>query len=101
MKQRQFLFYAHPTKSFGQVYSFCNWLHNIILQEIKKQADRGDCEEYDDYDSEEDDEQDAENDTIAQNLRVFCCSAAEYQKLKFPSTNDGPPLVRTLYLPAC
>ena len=66
---------------------------------MKRQADREASEEYDDYDDDSDDNNDDDDDdSAAEKLQVFCCSANEYQKLKYPSSSDGPPQVRNRYL---
>ena len=67
----------------------------IFLQKLKRDRERGDQEEYDDYDDDSDDDGDKDNDSSCiESLQVFCCSANEYQKLKHPSSSDGPPQVR-------
>lgn len=45
----------------------------------------------DDYDSDNDDE---DIGSSASNLKVFCVSSVEYQKIKKILANNGPPVVR-------
>jgi len=46
----------------------------------------------------EEDEEDSDDDShltnTCENLKVFCVSSSEYQKLKNKLTDDGPPKVR-------
>jgi hypothetical protein len=53
--------------------------------------------EEDEEDSDDDDD-DGDDDShltnTCENLKVFCVSSSEYQKLKNEATEDGPPMVR-------
>ncbi|XP_033730770.1 uncharacterized protein LOC117320229, partial [Pecten maximus] len=67
------------------------------LREMKRKAGLTNAEEDDemededqDYNSDDDDE---EMGQTAENLKVFCVSSMEYQKMKNLLTNDGPPTV--------
>ncbi|XP_048745844.2 uncharacterized protein LOC125658551 isoform X2 [Ostrea edulis] len=62
------------------------------LREMKKKAGMCDVEEMDDdlYDSDNDDDDIGNS---AENLRVFCVSATEYQKMRNIIIDDGPPTV--------
>jgi len=52
--------------------------------------------EEDDEDSadSDDDDDDSHLTNYCENLKVFCVSSSEYQKLKNKLTDDGPPMVR-------
>jgi hypothetical protein len=51
--------------------------------------------EEDEEDSDDDDDDDDSHLTNScENLKVFCVSSFEYQKLKNKLTDDGPPKVR-------
>jgi len=52
--------------------------------------------EEDDEDSadSDDDDDDSHLTNYCENLKVFCVSSSEYQKLKNKLTDDGPPKVR-------
>ncbi|KAK3100746.1 hypothetical protein FSP39_024595 [Pinctada imbricata] len=65
------------------------------LREMKRRADMNttDFDEEDDDDLYNSDEDDKEIGSSADNLKVFCVSAVEYQKMKNLLTNDGPPAV--------
>ncbi|XP_062582804.1 uncharacterized protein LOC134244562, partial [Saccostrea cucullata] len=63
------------------------------LREMKRKAGMSDVEEMDDddlYNSEDDDE---DIGSSAENLKVFCVSANEYQKMRNIIIDDGPPTV--------
>jgi hypothetical protein len=49
-------------------------------------------------DEEDNDDDDGDDDShltnSCENLKVFCVSSSEYQKLKNKLTEDGPPMVR-------
>ena len=66
---------------------------------MKRRAGMMDAEEDEEdedlFDEEEDD--DEEIGSSARNLRVFCCSSTEYQKMKNLLTDDGPPQVNHLF----
>lgn len=64
----------------------------LTCQEMKKKAGMCDVEEMDDdlYDSDNDDDDIGNS---AENLRVFCVSATEYQKMRNIIIDDGPPTV--------
>ena len=49
--------------------------------------------EEDEEDSDDDDD-DSHLTNSCENLKVFCVSSSEYQKLKNKLTDDGPPKVR-------
>jgi len=52
-------------------------------------------DEEDSADSDDDDDDDDIHLTnYCENLKVFCVSSSEYQKLKNKLTDDGPPMVR-------
>ncbi|XP_045194118.2 uncharacterized protein LOC123549787 [Mercenaria mercenaria] len=62
------------------------------LKEMKRRAgmlNDDDDEEEDIYSDEDDDDVGSS----AENLKVFCCSSTEYQKMKNLLTDDGPPQV--------
>jgi hypothetical protein len=50
--------------------------------------------EEDEEDSDDDDDDDSHLTNSCENLKVFCVSSFEYQKLKNKLTDDGPPKVR-------
>jgi hypothetical protein len=50
--------------------------------------------EEDEEDSDDDDDDDSHLTDSCENLKVFCVSSFEYQKLKNKLTDDGPPKVR-------
>ncbi|XP_062567678.1 nuclear GTPase SLIP-GC-like [Saccostrea cucullata] len=63
------------------------------LREMKRKAGMSNVEEMDDdnlYNSEDDDE---DIGSSAENLKVFCVSANEYQKMRNIIIDDGPPTV--------
>ncbi|XP_061188894.1 uncharacterized protein LOC133197070 [Saccostrea echinata] len=63
------------------------------LREMKRKAGMSNVEEMDEddlYNSEDDDE---DIGSSAENLRVFCVSASEYQKMRNIIIDDGPPTV--------
>ncbi|KAL4234557.1 hypothetical protein ACF0H5_006198 [Mactra antiquata] len=61
------------------------------LKEMKRRAGVIDDQEDDIYDV--DDDNDGDVGSTADNLKVFCCSSTEYQKMKNLSSDDGPPVV--------
>ena len=51
----------------------------------------------DSTDSDDDDDNDVDDSHLTnycENVKVFCVSSSEYQKLKNKLTDDGPPMVR-------
>ncbi|XP_069113087.1 microtubule-associated protein futsch-like [Argopecten irradians] len=67
------------------------------LREMKRKAGLTNADEDDEMDDEDQDyisdDDDEEMGRTAENLRVFCVSSMEYQKMKNLLTNDGPPTV--------
>ena len=49
-------------------------------------------EEVEEEEEEEEEEDEADN-KLAESLKVFCCSATEYQRLQNPLPDDEPPKV--------
>ena len=58
----------------------------MIQEEIEE-------DEEDSADSDDDDD-DSHLTNSCQNLKVFCVSSSEYQKLQNKQPEDGPPMVR-------
>lgn len=57
----------------------------------------GDNEDEEEEDlCDDDEEDDADIGSTAENLRVFCCSSTEYQKMRNLLTDDGVAQVRIL-----
>ncbi|XP_052816838.1 uncharacterized protein LOC128243248 isoform X1 [Mya arenaria] len=66
------------------------------LREMKRQngmLNTEDPEEEEDLYSDDSDDDDGDTGSATNNLRVFCCSSTEYQKMKNLSAYDGPPQV--------
>jgi hypothetical protein len=62
---------------------------------MKRKAEMTEEEiEEDEEDSDDDDDDDSHLTDSCENLKVFCVSSFEYQKLKNKLTDDGPPKVR-------
>jgi len=57
-------------------------------------AEGEDPDEEDDGLRDDDGDDDEGVGSSAENLRVFCCSSTEYQKMRNLLTDDGPPQVR-------
>jgi len=64
----------------------------VWIQEMKRRAGMlGDNDEEEDLNSDDDEDDDG---STADNLRVFCVSSTEYQKLRNLLTDDGTAQVR-------
>ncbi|KAH3768967.1 hypothetical protein DPMN_170188 [Dreissena polymorpha] len=63
------------------------------LREMKRRAGMTETDDPDEVDDVYDDNDDDDVGSSADNLRVFCCSATEYQKMSNLLTDDGPPQV--------
>jgi hypothetical protein len=70
---------------------------STFLQEMKRRAGMlsNDDEEEDLFSDDSNDDDDELIGSSAENLKVFCCSSTEYQKMKNLLTDDGPPQVCT------
>jgi hypothetical protein len=62
----------------------------MIQEEIEEDEEDSDEEDSDDDDGDDD----SHLTNTCENLKVFCVSSSEYQKLKNKLTEDGPPMVR-------
>ena len=62
----------------------------MIQEEIEEDEEDSDEEDSDDDDGDDD----SHLTNSCENLKVFCVSSSEYQKLKNKLTEDGPPMVR-------
>ena len=51
-------------------------------------------EEIEEDEEDSDDDDDSHLTNSCENLKVFCVSSSEYQKLKSKQMDDGPPKVR-------
>ena len=60
---------------------------------MKRRAGMTETDDPDEVDDMDDDNDDDNVGSSADNLRVFCCSATEYQKMSNLLTDDGPPQV--------
>jgi hypothetical protein len=61
---------------------------------MKRKAEMTQEEIEEDEEDSDDDDDDSHLTDSCENLKVFCVSSFEYQKLKNKQTEDGPPMVR-------
>lgn len=65
-----------------------------FIKEMKRKAGNvSNIEEFEDDDLYNSDEDDEDIGNSAENLKVFCVSATEYQKMRNIILDDGPPTV--------